>query len=112
MNAKVFITQIPNKRVGDQYVPSVNIGPAAEHGELLEPMMPPQAAFYATADLVKQIKEHLKDYNYEAGDSILGLGDPTIMAVAFAVLGSIKGRFRVLKWDRDIKRYTITSVTV
>lgn len=107
----VYVTQVPNRYVDGAYVPSVNISPAAEHG-ILVTMMPPQASFHATSDLVKQLTEHLKDYDYEAGDSVLALGDPTIMGVAFAILGKIKGKFRVLKWDRNIKRYTITSVIV
>jgi len=107
--ATVYVTQVPNRKVGDSYVPSVNISPAAEHGILIT-MMPPQASFHATQDLVRQMTEALKAYDYEAGDSILALGDPTIMGVAFAILGKLKGKFRVLKWDRNIKRYTISSV--
>lgn len=109
MSARVYVTQVPNRFIDGQYVPSVDIGPASEHGELVV-MMPAQASFHATADLVRQMKEHLRAYNYDAGDSIIALGDPTIMAAAFGVLGSLKGKFRVLKWDRSIKRYTAASI--
>ncbi|HET8689561.1 MAG TPA: hypothetical protein VFM18_23370 [Methanosarcina sp.] len=110
---KVFVTQIPVRRdaATDGFVPTVNISPAAEHGDVIV-MMPPRAPFYATDDLVRQLREHLKDYNFERGDSIVPLGDPAIMAAAFALLGSMKGKFTVLKWDRQIGRYVPTQVKV
>lgn len=111
--AKVYITQIPNKRdiATGAFVPAVNVTPAGEHGELVV-MMPPQASFHATHDLVKQLKEQLKDYDYDAGDSIMALGDPAIIAVAFAILGKTRGKFTVLKWDRMISRYVPTKIVV
>jgi len=110
---KVFITQVPHRRDPDTgaFVPSVNISPAAEHGELVV-MMPPRASFFATNDLVSQLREHLADYSYEAGDSIVALGDPTVIAVAFAILGDMHGRFIVLKWDKNIGRYIASHVEV
>lgn len=111
--ARVFITQIPHRRDRETgaFVPSVNISPAAEHGELVV-MMPPRAAFHATADLVDQLESYLDDYDYEAGDSIVALGDPAIIAVAFAILGKQHGSFVVLKWDRNVGRYIQTHVHV
>lgn len=110
---KVFITQLPHKRdpVTKALVPSVNITPATEYGELVF-MMPPQAAFHATGDLVAQLKKHLKDYDFEGGDSIVALGDPAIIAVAFGILGKYHGKFSVLKWDRQICRYAKSRVSV
>jgi len=111
--AKVYITQVPNRKdpVSKALVPSVNIAPAAEHGELIV-MMPPQAPFHATGDLVKQLTEHLKEYDYEAGDSLVALGDPAIIAVACAILGKMKGKFTVLKWDRNVMRYLPCRIVV
>ena len=111
--AKVFITQIPHRRDKETgaFVPSINIAPAAEHGELVV-MMPPRAAFHATADLVDQMEDHLLGYNYAAGDSIVALGDPAIIAVAFAILGKEHGSFIVLKWDKNVGRYIPTHVHV
>lgn len=110
---KVFVTQIPHRKDQDTgaFVPSVNIAPAAEHGEVIV-MMPPRASFFATTDLVKQLREHLKDYNFEAGDSVVALGDPSVVAVAFALLGKMHGKFIVLKWDRQIQRYVASRVIV
>lgn len=110
---KVFITQVPHRRDPETraFVPSVNIAPASEHGELVV-MMPPRAAFHATADLVRQMKEHLKEYDYEAGDCLVAMGDPAVIAVACAILGRMHGRFTVLKWDRNVGRYLPSHISV
>lgn len=110
---KVFITQVPHKRDPDTNarIPAVNIAPAAEHGELVV-MMPPSAPFHATTELVRQLTEHLKNYNYEAGDSLIAMGDPAVIAVACALLGRMHGRFKILKWDRIVSRYLPAHVSV
>lgn len=109
----VFVTQIPNRRDKDTgaFVPSINIAPAAEHGEI-RVMMPAQAPFHATTDLVSQLRAHLKNYSYGAGDSLVAVGDPAIIAVACAILGKEHGRFIVLKWDRNVGRYLPAHITV
>lgn len=110
---KVFITQIPNRRdpVTKAFVPTVDVSPATAHGEL-DIMMPPQAAFHATADLVKQLTERLADYDYERGDSVMALGDPAIIAVTFAILGKTRGKFTILKWDRILGQYIPTKIVL
>lgn len=102
----VFVTQIPNRRDKETgvLVPVINIAPAAEHGEV-RVIMPAKANFYASADLVRQLREGLRDYNFERGDTIVPLGDPSIVMTAGAVLAEMRTRFRVLKWDRLVSRY-------
>lgn len=109
----VYITQVPQRRDSETgaYVPSVNIAPAAEHGEVVV-MMPPRAPFHATNDLVKQLWGHLKDYDYEAGDSLVAMGDPAVIAVACAILGKEHRKFTILKWDRNVSRYLPSHVSV
>lgn len=111
--AKVYITQVPHRRDKEtgSFVPTVNIAPAAEHGEPVV-MMPPRAAFYATGDLVKQLRDKLQDYDYDAGDSIVAMGDPAVIAVACAILGKLHGKFTVLKWDKNVGRYMPSHVSV
>jgi|SRR5687768_10721631 len=108
---KVYITQVPHRKdhKTGAFVPSVNVSPAAEHGEIVI-MMPPRASFFATADLLKQLGEHLKGYDYEAGDSLVVLGDPVVIAAACALLGS-KGSFTVLRWDKNLGRYTPVRIS-
>lgn len=110
---KVYITQIPHRRDNETgaFVPAFNIGPALEHGTPVV-MLPPRAAFHDTKELVKQMVDGLRDYDYDAGDSLLPLGDPAVMAVAAAVLGKQFGKFIVLKWDRNIGRYLPTHINI
>ena len=111
--SKVFITQVPSRRDPEtgSIVPTVNIAPAAEHGEVVV-MMPPRAPFFNTKDLVDQMWKHLKDYDYEAGDSLIAMGDPSVIAVACAILGKEHKKFIVLKWDRNVGRYLAAHIHV
>lgn len=110
--AKVFVTQVPHKRDKEtgSFVPTVNLSPAEEHGEVVI-MFPARAPFFATHDLVKQLREHLREYNLERGDCLLAMGDPVVQAAAAAVLGR-NGAFQVLKWDRNTGRYTASRIVV
>lgn len=103
---KVFVPQLPNRRdsVSGQLVPVADIRPAEEHGEI-RIMLPAEAPFFATADLISSLRSHLHDYSYEDGDSIMAIGDPVILCAVAAILGARGGKFYVLKWDRKMKRY-------
>jgi len=108
----VFVTQIPSRRDKETgaFVPIYNITPAAEHGTI-KILMPSGVNFYATADLVRQAKDSLKDYSFENGDSIICIGDPTIIAVCIAVIARKSSKFSVLKWDRVVSRYVKIDVS-
>ena len=110
---KVFVTQIPTRRDEQtkQYAPTVNIAPAAEHGEIVI-MLPPGSSIYATQDVIDSLHAHLRLYNFRDGDSIVALGDPAIIAAACAYLGKHHGTFVLLKWDRQIGRYIPTKIAV
>lgn len=110
---KVWITQIPNRRdtATGMLVPAVNVSPASEHGEI-HVLMPANASFFATGDLVDQLRKGLRDYDYERGDSIVCLGDPAIIAVTGAVLMERTQRFVVLRWDRNIGRYVRVEISL
>jgi len=103
----VYVTQLPHRRdaATGSLVPAFNLTPAEEHGKLVT-MMPPQAAFHATAELVRQLDEKLQDYDYEEGDTVLLLGDTTLVAATAAILGKRRAKFTVLRWDRNLGRYT------
>lgn len=73
-------------------------------------MLPGNASFYALGDMVDQLRPQLRNYNYADGDSVMAIGDPSILAVIFGVLGQTFGKFYVLKWDRMTSRYSKTKV--
>lgn len=109
----VWVTQIPMRRdfeTGD-LTPSVNIGPATEHGRI-EVLNPSSASIYASADTVRLLREKLKAYDFERGDSILGLGDPVMLAICGAILARYTSNFRVLKWERRITRYAVVEIAL
>jgi hypothetical protein len=91
--------------------PAVNISPASEHGEI-RVLMPPSASFFATADLVSQLRKGLHEYDFERGDSIICLGDPAVIAVAGALLAQRSKSFNVLRWDKSISRYVKIKITI
>lgn len=109
----VYVTQIPSRRDKETgaIVPIYNVSPASEHGTI-KVLMPSGVNFYATADLVRQAKDSLKDYSYENGDCIICIGDPAIIAVCISVIARKNSRFSILKWDRIVSRYVKIDVSL
>lgn len=109
----VWVTQIPNRRdkATQALVPAVNISPASEHGQI-RVLMPPNASFFATGDLINQIRSGLRDYSFERGDSIICLGDPAIIAVVGSIMAQQTARYTVLRWDKNIGRYVRIEIAL
>ena len=109
----VFVTQIPHKKdvVTGSFLPSINISTANEHGEILV-MMPPRTSFHSSDILSKQIREHLENYSFENGDSIIAMGDPMVTAVTLAIMGQMYRRFTILKWDKNLGRYITSRIVI
>ena len=111
MAANVYVPQIPRRKDKDtdKFVPTVNITPAEEHGEIII-LLPSNASFYAVGDLVDQLRPQMKAYDFAAGDSVVAIGDPSIMAVVFGLLATYHGRFWLLKWDRMTGHYSKSKI--
>ncbi len=102
---KVFVTQIPNRRAeGGALIPTFNIGPAVEHGEIVV-IMPAEANFFNTSEMVKQLRKGLKDYSWARGDSVVCTGDPVIITTTGAILAEMTKNYKLLKWDKMARRY-------
>ena len=110
---KVFVTQVPTKKdkATGARIPVVNIGPAAKYGEVIT-LMPPEAAFYATADMVRQLRAGLQGYDFDNGDCVIALGDPSIIIAVGAILAARTRKIRVLKWDRLAESYIPVEVSL
>lgn len=103
--ASVYFPQVTNKRDGSgNWIPTIDIRPAEEHGNI-NIIFPSNAPFYATADMLNIIKDSLKSYNFEAGDAIVAVGDPSLIAATVGWLAANKGKLWLLKWDRTMQRY-------
>ena len=102
----VFVPQVPRRKDKDTglFIPVVNIAPAEEHGKI-HIMLPPTASFHATGDIIDLLKPQLKTYSFEDGDSVMAIGDPSILAVVLGMLGKLHGKFYLLKWDRMTQHY-------
>lgn len=109
----VWVTQVPNRkdRLTGALTPAVNISPASEHGEI-KILMPPQANFFATSDLVDQVRAGLRNYDFERGDSVICLGDPAIIAVVGSILAERNRAYTILRWDKNIGRYVRIKVAL
>mgnify|MGYP000622126402 CR=1 FL=1 len=63
--------------------------------------------FFATLNIIGYglcIKQELKEFSDD--DYLLLIGDPAIIAVCGAIAAkNNRGKFKVLKWDRNDKRY-------
>lgn len=107
----VYVTQIPVRKDKEtnSLVPAVNIVTAKEYGELIT-LMPSRVSYANVPDMLDQIAEKLDDYNDDNGDVLLPLGDPAITAMAVGFLAVAKGKFSVLKWDRNVGRYFKTTI--
>jgi hypothetical protein len=104
---KVFVTQVPSRRDHGSglWVPTVNISPAEQYGEVVT-LLPPGSQFFAAAEMTRLIKQRLHDLDYQSGDYLLPMGNPVIMAVASAVAARrTNGCLNVLVWDKQTSSY-------
>jgi len=106
--SKVYVTQLPTRRENNGWVPTVDITPAREFGEIVY-LMPPGMNFPDAEMVESQLESSLA--HFAAEDFLLPMGDPIVMVVAAALLGAERVPFKVLKWDRITKRYQVYTLT-
>ena len=81
-----------------------NVRSAEKFGDLKVVLPDNKQIVLSSGPLTFKLKHALKDFN--DNDYLLLMGDPAIIAVAGAVVSDVNGgKFKVLKWDRDEKRY-------
>ena len=89
------------------YIPQVmdyNVRSAEKFGDLKVMLPDNKQMILSSGPLTFKLKLELKDFN--DNDYLLLIGDPAIIALAGAIVSDINNRkFKVLKWDRDEKRY-------
>ena len=89
------------------FVPQVmdyNVRSAEKFGDLKIMLSDRKQMILASGPLTFELQKQLKDFN--DNDYLLLIGDPAIIALAGAIVSDINNRkFKVLKWDRDEKRY-------
>ena len=81
-----------------------NIRSAEKFGDLKVVLPDNKQIVLSSGPLTFKLRHELKDFNDK--DYLLLMGDPAIIAVAGAVVSEVNGgKFKVLKWDRDEKKY-------
>ena len=81
-----------------------NIRSAEKFGELKVCLPDNRQIVLSSGPMIFKLKQELKDFN--ENDYLILMGDPAIIAAAGAVVSeNNNGRFKVLKWDRDEKKY-------
>jgi hypothetical protein len=85
------------------WIPTIDVSPASQLGELK--VLLPSGFNYPTADeVVPQLKNALRDFDPD-NDYLLSVGDPLVIAAASALIAYEHDYFRLLKWDRQQRRY-------
>ena len=106
---KVYVVQeIAGTREGR---PKFNIMGAAEYGKLVFLLDERSQMIFSPGPLIIKLKNLLKDFR--PTDYLLLTGDPAIIGVVCCLISeTTNGRFNLLKWDRQEKRYYPIEIDV
>ena len=89
------------------YIPQVmdyNVRSAEKFGDLKIMLSDRKQMILSSGPLTFELQKHLKEFN--DNDYLLLIGDPAIIGLCCAIASDINnGKFKVLKWDRNDKRY-------
>lgn len=110
--AKVYAPQQPSRfDIGTRlWIPTMNMDPAAKHGELVV-LLPPNANRLHTAPLLAALKDGMDKFT--ADDFLVCVGDPSIIAAAACIaVRKTGGLLRLLKWDRLTSDYIATELRI
>lgn len=109
--SKVYIPMVPSKfDTGTKlWIPSINLEPAKQHGELVV-MLQPNSNRLHTTPLIGAIRDRMEDYGPE--DWLVAVGDPSILAAAAVIAHRKAGVLRILKWDRITSAYLPVEMTL
>ena len=89
------------------FIPQVmdyNVRSAEKFGDLKVMLPDRKQIVLAAGPIAHKLKQELKDFNDD--DYLLLIGDPAIIGLCCAIASDFNnGKFKVLKWDRNEKRY-------
>lgn len=100
---KVYVVQNHMTRNGKgKLVPRFNLDPAEKFGELVYLLSPETKPFQPDGVMAAL---HGKLRNFNDDDNILLIGNPALIAYAFAVAHYYNGRVSVLQWNGKKREY-------
>jgi len=98
----VYVIQdVPGTKMG---APKINIIGATQFGQLKVLLPENSQIILSPAYVISTLKQKLKDY--KSNDYLLLTGDPAIIGVACSIVSDItNGKYKLLKWDKQERRY-------
>jgi len=98
----VYVIQhIPGTQAGN---PKINIMGASNYGQFKFLLPEFSQMIFSPGPLIFKLRKGLK--NFKVGDYLLLTGDPAIIGVACSIVSDIThGKFKVLKWDKQERKY-------
>ena len=95
------IQEIPGTQAGN---PKINIMGASQYGQFKFLLPEFSQMIFSPGPLIYKLRQGLKDYHVK--DYLLLTGDPAIIGVACSIVSDItNGKYNLLKWDRQERRY-------
>ena len=106
---KVYVIQhIAGSQAG---TPKINIIGAKEYGDFVFLLPEFSQMIFSPGPLIFKLKNLVK--NFKPTDYLLLTGDPAIIGVVCCLISDItNGRFNLLKWDRQEKKYYPIEIDV
>ena len=102
-----FYKKNPEERfvyVVQQPAPNINILSASDFGYLVICLPNREQAILSTTPYVHKMRKNLRDIRSQ--DYLLAVGDPVIIGISTSMVSkATNGRYNMLKWDRQEKRY-------
>ena len=96
-----LIQDVPGTKAG---TPKINIVGAMEYGEVKSLLPELSQIIFSPGPLIFKLRKLLKDFKPD--DYLLLTGDPAIIGVACSIVSDIThGKFKVLKWDKQERKY-------
>lgn len=107
---RCFIIQEPTKRTEKGVVPIMDFRPVLEYGEPVI-CLPPGRVGFTPGPTIDNLREILRDITPD--DFLVSVGDPTAMFVAAMIVGDLNnGICKMLKWDKNSKRYIEVNIDI
>ena len=105
----VYLVQdVPGTKAG---TPKINIVGAREYGEVRSLLPELSQIIFSPGPLIFKLRKLLKDFKPD--DYLLLTGDPAIIGVACSIVSDItNGKYNLLKWDRQERRYYPISINL
>lgn len=106
----VFIVQEPMIRdsASGNLIPQFDFRQVLEYGSPVV-CLPPGRVALTPGPTVAVLRSKLRDFNDE--DYLVATGDPSAIAIAAAIAcDNNMGRMKLLKWDKNHKRYIMVAI--